>query len=78
MLKANIAIAKQQKLKGVYWKGTDQEGELYRDETAKAGWYTYKGVHQPMDVVADITVHEVAATNRNEGTITQTTADTIM
>ena len=69
MLKANIAIAKQQKLKGVYWKGTDQEGELYRDETAKAGWYTYKGVHQPMDVVADITVHEVAATNRNEGTI---------
>ena len=39
------------------------------DETAKAGWYTYKGVHQPMDVVADITVHEVAATNRNEGTI---------
>ena len=69
MLKANIAIAKQQKLKGVYWKGTDQEGDLYRDETAKAGWYTYKGVHQPMDVVADITVHEVAATNRNEGTI---------
>ena len=68
-LKANIGIAKQQKLKGVYWKGTDQEGELYRDETAKAGWYTYKGVHQPMDVVADITVHEVAATNRNEGTI---------
>ena len=69
MLKANIAIAKQQKLKGVYWKGTDQEGDLYRDETATAGWYTYKGVHQPMDVVADITVHEVAATNRNEGTI---------
>lgn len=69
MLKANIAIAKQQKLKGVYWRGTDQEGDLYRDEEAKAGWYTYKGVHQSMDVVADITVHEVAATNRNEGTI---------
>lgn len=69
MLKANIAIAKQQKLKGVYWRGTDQEGDLYRDEEAKAGWYTYKGVHQSMDIVADITVHEVAATNRNEGTI---------
>ena len=69
MLKANIAIAKQQKLKGVYWKGTDQEGDLYRDELAISGWYTYKGVHQPMDVVANITVHEVAATNRNEGTI---------
>src|SRR6056300_699863 len=69
MLKANIAIAKQQKLKGVYWKGTDQEGDLYRDETASSGWYTYKGVYQSMDVVADVTVHEVAATNRNEGTI---------
>lgn len=69
MLKANIAIAKQQNLKGVYWKGTDQEGDLYRDEDAVSGWYTYKGIHQSMDVVADITVHEVAATNRNEGTI---------
>lgn len=69
MLKANIAIAQQQKLKGVYWKGTDVDGDMYRDETAPAGWYTYKGVHQSMDVVADITVHEVAATNRNEGTI---------
>ena len=69
MLKANIEIAKQQKLKGVYWKGTDQEGDLYRDELATSGWYTYKGVHQPMDVVANITVHEVAATNRNKGTI---------
>jgi len=69
MLKANIAIAKQQKLKGVYWKGTDVVGSLYRDKTAEAGWYTYKGIHQSMDVVANITVHEVAATNRNEGTI---------
>ena len=69
MLKANIAIAKQQKLKGVYWRGTDQEGDLYRDETAKAGWFKYKGKYKSMDVVADITVHEVAATNRNEGTI---------
>ena len=69
MLKANIAIAKQQKLKGVYWKGTDQEGDLYRDEDAVSGWYTYKGVHQSMDVVADVNVHEVAATNRSIGTI---------
>ena len=45
MLKANIAIAQQQKLKGVYWRGTDREGDLYRDEDAKAGWYIHKGVH---------------------------------
>ena len=69
MLKANIAIAQQQKLKGVYWKGTDVEGDMYRDEDAVSGWYTYKGIHQSMDIVANITVHEVAATNRNEGTI---------
>lgn len=69
MLKANIEIAKSQNLKGIYWKGTDEQGELYRDETAEAGWYTYKGVYQPMDIVADITVHEVAATNSNDGTI---------
>ena len=69
MLKANIAIAQQQKLKGVYWKGTDIEGSLYRDENAVSGWYTYKGIHQSMDIVAEINVHEVAATNRNEGTI---------
>lgn len=69
MLKANIEIAKQQKLKGIYWKGTDEEGELYRDEAAEAGWYTYKGVYQPMDIVADVTVHEVAANNNNNGNI---------
>ena len=69
MLRANIEIAKQQKLKGVYWKGTDQEGDMYRDEDAKAGWYIHKGIHQSMNITANITVHEVAATNRNEGTI---------
>lgn len=69
MLKANIEIAKQQKLHGIYWKGTDEEGELYRDKDVESGWYTYKGVYQSMDIVADITVHEVAATNSNEGTI---------
>ena len=69
MLKANIAIAQQQKLKGVYWRGTDQEGDLYRDNNAKSGWYIHKGIHQSMNITANIIVHEVAATNRNEGTI---------
>jgi|TARA_Y100000389_G_scaffold42535_1_gene37241 FkbM family methyltransferase len=69
MLLANINIAKHQDLKGVYWKGTDQEGDMWRDEYAKAGWYIHKGVHQSMNITANITVHEVAATNRNEGTI---------
>ena len=69
LLKANIAIAKQQNLKGIYWKGSDVSGNLYRDETMPAGWYIFKGVHQPMNIVADITVHEVAASNSNEGTI---------
>jgi FkbM family methyltransferase len=69
MLRANIAIAQQQNLKGVYWKGTDIEGEMHRDEDAKAGWYTYKGIHQSMNLVANTTVHEVAATNRSVGTI---------
>ena len=64
MLKANIAIAKQQKLKGVYWRGTDQEGDLYRDEEAKAGWYTYKGVPPTQwMLLLHITVHEVAPTH---------------
>ncbi len=69
MLRANIAIAQKQNLKGVYWKGTDVEGDMYRNQDAKAGWYTYKGIHQSMNLVANTTVHEVAATNRNEGTI---------
>ena len=69
MLKANIEIAKQQNLHGIYWKGTDEQGELYRDAIAESGWYTYKGVYQSMNIVADITVHEVAVTNSNEGTI---------
>tara|TARA_X000000950_G_scaffold39111_1_gene41823 strand:- start:11606 stop:12664 length:1059 start_codon:yes stop_codon:yes gene_type:complete len=69
MLEANIAIAKQQKLKGSYWQGTDEQGDLKRDPNYKAGWYTYKGVYQSMDVKAKITVHKVAATSRNTGTI---------
>ena len=69
MLKANIDIAKAQQLSGIYWKGTDEAGGLFRDTTAESGWYTYKGSYQSMDIVADITIHEVAATNRNTGTI---------
>lgn len=69
MLEANIEIAKQQQLKGVYWKGTDEAGELFRDADAESGWYTYKGEYQSMNIVADITVHKVAATNRNTGII---------
>lgn len=69
MLKANIEIAKQQNLQGIYWKGTDEAGELFRDKTVESGWYTYKGVYQSMNVVANVTVHEVAATNSNEGNI---------
>ena len=69
MLEANIAIARQQKLQGSYWQGTDTAGNFKRDEDYKAGWYTYKGVYQPMDVKANITIHKVAATNINEGTI---------
>ena len=69
LLKANIEIAQRQNLKGIYWRGTDQEGELYRDKDASIGWYTYKGEWQSMDSTANINVYEVAATNRNEGTI---------
>lgn len=60
LLKANIAIAQQQKLKGVYWKGTVDHGDFYRDESAEAGWYRHKGIWQSMDVTADIRLHEVA------------------
>ena len=69
MLKANIEIAKRQDLKGIYWKGTDESGELYRDASAEGGWYTYKGEYQSMNIIADINVHEVALSNSNEGTI---------
>ena len=60
LLKANIAIAQQQKLKGVYWKGSVDHGDFYRDDSADAGWYRHKGIWQSMDVTADIRLHEVA------------------
>jgi FkbM family methyltransferase len=69
MLKANIEIAKSSQLKGVYWQGTDEEGGIFRDPNISVGWFTWKGVPQSMDVKADISVHEVALTNRNTGTI---------
>jgi FkbM family methyltransferase len=69
MLKANLAIAQQSNLHGIYWKGTDEEGEVYRDASAEAGWYYWKGVAQSMNLVAKTTIHEVAATNRNTGQI---------
>ena len=69
MLEANLAIAQRSQLQGIYWRGTDSEGDLYRDTTAEAGWYYWKGVAQSMNLVAETTIHRVAATNRNTGTI---------
>ena len=69
MLEANIEIAKRSNLSGIYWQGTDVAGVVYRDPNADAGWFTWKGVQQPMNVVANINVHKVALTNRNIGTI---------
>jgi FkbM family methyltransferase len=69
MLEANIEIAKKQNLQGVYWKGTDIEGGIYRDPTQKSGWFVYKGKHYPMNVVGDIAVHKVALSNSNNDTV---------
>jgi FkbM family methyltransferase len=69
MLEANIEIAKQSNLKGIYWHGTDEAGAVHRDPNAEVGWFTWKGVKQPMNIVGNINVHKVALTNRNIGTI---------
>jgi len=69
MLKANIEIAKRSQLRGVYWHGNTTSGQLHRDPSADSGWFTWKGHAQPLDVVGEITVHEVALTNKNTGTI---------
>jgi FkbM family methyltransferase len=69
MLKANIEIAKQSNLQGIYWKGTDVEGAVHRDPSEQVGWFTWKGHAQSMNIVGSIVVHEVAVTNRNTGTI---------
>jgi FkbM family methyltransferase len=69
MLKANIEIAKRSNLHGIYWVGTDEEGAVDRDPKPQVGWFTWKGKMQSMNIVGDITVHEVALTNMNTGTI---------
>jgi FkbM family methyltransferase len=69
MLKANIAIAEQSNLQGIYWQGDQNRGALHRDPTPVVGWYTWKGVAQSMNIRANITVHEVALSNSNTGNI---------
>jgi FkbM family methyltransferase len=69
MLKANIEIAKHSNLKGIYWSGSDIAGSIHRDDTIDDGWFYWKGVPQSMNIHGQITVHEVALTNRNTGTI---------
>jgi FkbM family methyltransferase len=69
MLEANIAIAQQSTLKGIYWEGDVHGGKLHRDSTVDVGWFTWKGIPQPMNIVGNINVHKVALTNRNIGTI---------
>lgn len=69
MLKANIEIAKQSNLSGTYWRGDSYSGDFERLANAEAGWFTWKGTHQPMNIVGNISIHECAATNRNIGTI---------
>jgi FkbM family methyltransferase len=69
MLEANIEIAKRSNLHGIYWKGTDVEGEVHRDPDEQVGWFKWKGHAQSMNIVGNITVHTVAVTNVNTGTI---------
>jgi len=65
LLKANIKIAQQQKLRGIYWKGTNNSGDFLRDDTIEAGWFRYKGRYQSIAVIGEITVHEVAVSDQN-------------
>jgi FkbM family methyltransferase len=69
MLKANIAIAEQSNLHGIYWQGDQTQGSIFRDPNPTVGWYTWKGVPQSMNTKAKITVHEVALSNVNTGSI---------
>lgn len=69
LLKANIDIAKQSNLHGTYWEGTDVSGHLIRNPTAQSGWFYWKGIPQSMNLRGNITIHEVALTNRNTGSI---------
>jgi hypothetical protein len=65
MLEANIEIAKRSNLQGIYWQGNVWEGNIHRDPNAPAGWFTWKGIQQPMNIVGNINVHKVALTNRS-------------
>lgn len=69
LLKANIKIAQQQNLKGIYWQGTTDAGDFHRDATQEVGWYRYKGHWQPINLVGAITVHEVAVGDQNNVTL---------
>lgn len=69
MLKANIEIARRSNLHGIYWQGDQNQGSIHRDPNPVVGWYTWKGVPQSMNIRGNITVHEVAVTNRNTGSI---------
>jgi FkbM family methyltransferase len=69
LLKANIKIAQQQKLKGIYWQGTSNGGNFHRDDTQQVGWYRHKGTWQPLDVTGQIAVHEVAVGDQNDVTL---------
>ena len=69
MLKANIAIAQQSNLHGIYWQGNVWNGAIHRDPDQAVGWFVWKGIPQSMNISGNITVHEVALTNRNIGTI---------
>jgi FkbM family methyltransferase len=69
MLKANIAIAQQSNLHGIYWQGNVWNGAIHRDPNQAVGWFVWKGIPQSMNIAGNITVHEVALTNRNIGTI---------
>ena len=65
LLKANIKIAQQQRLRGIYWKGTNNSGDFFRDDAIEAGWFRHKGRYRSMAVTGDITVHEAAVGNQN-------------
>lgn len=69
LLKANILIAQQQKLKGTYWEGTTNSGQFRRDDTIDLGWYRHKGEWQSMDSKGKINVHEVAVGDQNNATL---------
>ena len=69
MLRANIDIAGQSRLKGLYWRGDSYQGQFYRDSSVDAGWYTLRGQPQSMNIQGQITIHDVALTNRNVGSI---------